>query len=201
MVKAQQARDDTCLGLIEISSIPRGFQSADFMIKEASIQVLICRAVSPAKYLIVFEGDVESVSRSLARGEETAGTFLVGSLMLPQPHPQILMALQEVRQVNDVDAVGVLESTQVAATLAAADAAAKAAEVEIVEIRLAMGLHGNGFFTMTGEISAVEAALEAAASVAKKRGAWHDQTLIPRPDPDFIPHITDPCPPFSPLPH
>lgn len=200
MVEAKQVSNDTCLGLIEISSIPRGLLAADLMIKEASIETLVCRPVSPAKYLIVFEGDVESVSRSLARGKECAGASLAGSLCLPQPHSQMLEAIYKVRQVDDVDAVGAMELTQIAATLEAADAAAKAAEIEILEIRLAMGLHGHGFFTLTGEISSVEAALDAAASVARNRSAWHDQTMIANPDVDFVRHLTDPSSPFSPLP-
>ncbi len=200
MVEAKQVSDDTCLGLMEISSIPRGLLAADLMIKEASIEILVCRPVSPAIYLIVFEGDVESVSRSLTRGQECAGPSLVGMLSLPQPHTQMVEAIYQIRQVDEVDAVGVMELTQIAATLEAADAAAKAAEIEILEIRLAMGLHGHGFFTITGEISSVEAAIEAAAAIGRKRGAWHDQAMIPNPDAVFVQHLTDPRSPFSPLP-
>ena len=200
MVNARKASNDTCLGLVEIASIPAGVQAADDIMKEAPVATLICRPMTPARFLMVFEGDVESVSRSLARGRESAGAFLVGSLFLPQPHPAVLAAIHGVRPVDDVDAVGVLECTQVAATITAADAAAKAASVHVLEIRLAMGLHGHGFFTLSGEVSDVEAALDAAAAVARRDAAWHDQTLIPNPDAELKRHLTDPQPPFSPLP-
>lgn len=200
MVNARKASNDTCLGLVEIASIPAGVQAADAIMKEAPVQTLICRPMTPARFLVVFEGDVESVSRSLGRAREIAGSFLVGSLFLPQPHTDVLAAIHGVREIGEIDAVGVLECTQVAATITAADAAAKAATVHLLEVRLAMGLHGHGFFTLCGEVSDVEAALEAAAASARSDSAWHDQTLIANPDEELKRHLTHPQPPFSPLP-
>ena len=199
-MQARNAGPDACLGAMEIGAVPRGFEVADAMMKVAPITTLICRPMSPARFLLLFEGDVESVMRSLQRGGEVASDLLVGELMLPQPHPQLLEVVRLVRTPDEVDAFASLETTQVTATMAAADRAAKEAEVELMEMRLAMGLHGHGFFTMTGEISAVEAALSAAAAEARHRGALHDQVLIANPDKELKQHMKDPVPPFTSLP-
>ena len=47
-------------------------------------------------------------------------------------------------------------------TVLAADAAAKAADVTLIDLRLAVGIGGKAYFTMTGELDAIEASVEAA---------------------------------------
>jgi microcompartment protein CcmL/EutN len=49
--------------------------------------------------------------------------------------------------------------------LLAADAAAKAAQVRLIELQLARGIGGKGFFTVTGPLGEVEAAVEAAVAI------------------------------------
>ena len=56
----------------------------------------------------------------------------------------------------------------------AADAAAKAAGVASVEMQLARGIGGKAFFTVTGPLAEVEAAVEAAIGVL-------DAALVTRP--------------------
>ncbi len=58
-----------------------------------------------------------------------------------------------------------VETSTVAATLLAADAASKAAAVELFELQLARGIGGKAFFTVTGPLAEVEAAVEAAVAV------------------------------------
>ncbi len=187
------------LGLIEIASIPGGIEAADRLIKEASVEVLIARAADAARFVLLFEGEVEAVHRSLLRAAETAGERVVGRLELAAPHPQLLDGIFELR-APEVDAVGIVETTNLAAILGALDAGLKAAEVELIELRLSMGIEGHGYFSLTGEISSVEAALEAARGAAERIGGFHDLALIPNPDPELVRHLLEPRPPFSPLP-
>ena len=53
--------------------------------------------------------------------------------------------------------------------------------MKLIEIRLAKGLGGKAFFTMTGEIYDVEAAMEAALAIAKSGGNLVRSVVIPRP--------------------
>ena len=64
--------------------------------------------------------------------------------------------------------------------------AAKATPVQLIEIRLANGLGGKGYFVMTGELPDVEDSLEAAAEFVKSKGMLAAREIIPSPHPDLI---------------
>ncbi len=188
---------DRCLGLIEIDSVPSGLACADGLVKEAPVRVLASRPVTPAKYLVVFEGDVESVRRCLARARELAGDRFLGETNLPHPHPQLLDGLKGVVARAEIDAVGILQTFSVSACLQSLDAALKEGEIDLVELRLAMGLGGAAFFSVTGEVSQVTAAMEAGKRVAGS--AVSDAVVISRPDPEFHSFLQEAPSPFSDL--
>ena len=68
--------------------------------------------------------------------------------------------------------------------------AAKAAGIRLIELRLAKGLGGKAFFTMTGEVFEVEAAMDAALRVVGAGGNLVRSVVIPRPHEDLTPKIT-----------
>ncbi len=57
----------------------------------------------------------------------------------------------------------------------------KAAEVKLVEIRLAMALGGKAFCVLTGDVAAVRAALETGKLVIGEKGLLVNWALIPSP--------------------
>jgi len=61
------------------------------------------------------------------------------------------------------------------------DLVAKAADVHLLEIRLARGLGGKGEIFYTGELGAVEAANKAALDSAGRTGGIVSTTVIARP--------------------
>ena len=63
----------------------------------------------------------------------------------------------------------------------AADAGAKAADVEIIEIRCATGLGGKSFLYLTGSVDSVEAAVEAGIDVLEGTGLVLSHVVIPSP--------------------
>ena len=81
-------------------------------------------------------------------------------------------------------ALGILESFTVSSLLEGADAAVKAGNVQLLEIRLAMALGGKAFCTMTGDVAAVQAAVEAGQQVIAESGMLVNAVVIPRPHPD-----------------
>ena len=85
---------------------------------------------------------------------------------------------------EQVGALGIVESFSVASLLEGADAAAKAANVTLLEIRLAMALGGKAYFTMTGDVAAVQSAAHAAKLVIAERGLLVNSVVISRPHPD-----------------
>jgi hypothetical protein len=69
----------------------------------------------------------------------------------------------------------------VAALIEGADAAVKAASVQLLEIRMAMALGGKAFLKLSGEVAAVEAAVEAGAAHVARRGLLVNKVVIPAP--------------------
>jgi len=90
-----------------------------------------------------------------------------------------------VEQVKQTGVVGGGGGFPIHVKLAAkADAAAKAAAVELLEIRLAMALGGKSFCTMTGDVASVQAAVSAGRQVITDAGVFVNAGVISRPHPD-----------------
>lgn len=64
-----------------------------------------------------------------------------------------------------LEAVGVIETRNALSIIYAADIAAKAASIDILEISLGKGIGGKGYFTMTGEVGSVRTAVSAAVKI------------------------------------
>lgn len=150
---------DPALSLIEFSSIAVGIQAADAMVKRAPIDVILAGTVQPGKYLVLIGGLTADVEESLSAGREVGREAILDIVFLPQVHPGVVAALQGGRSPEASDALGVLETTSVAAAIRAADAGIKGAQVELVEVRLADGLGGKGIVLYSGLVADVEIAV------------------------------------------
>lgn len=77
------------------------------------------------------------------------------------------------------NAIGILETKGFAPLVQGADAAVKAANVEMIEWRQV----GSGYvsFVIEGDVAAVRAAIEAGADAASRIGQVVSQLIIPRP--------------------
>ncbi|WP_341473316.1 BMC domain-containing protein [Clostridium estertheticum] len=74
-----------------------------------------------------------------------------------------------------------LEFFSIAASIVAADAAAKAAQVKLIEIRLGMGIGGKSYITLTGDVGSVKAAVEVGANAVAQTGMLLNKEIIPSP--------------------
>jgi len=154
------------LGIVEVSSIARGVVVADAMGKRAPIQILQNRPTSPGKHIVVVSGGVAEVQEAMAAGVAAAGPTLLDHLSLPQAHEQLGPLVAGKRPDGQpIDSVAILETHTISASVRAADAAAKAADVVLLDLRLGQGIGGKGYFTLTGSLDAVEAAVQAARDV------------------------------------
>jgi microcompartment protein CcmL/EutN len=77
----------------------------------------------------------------------------------------------------------------VASSILAADAALKTATVDLIDFRIANGLGGKSFFTITGEVSDVRSAVASGAKNAQERGLLAREVVIPRPHPELVRHL------------
>jgi microcompartment protein CcmL/EutN len=155
------------LALIEFSSIATGMQAGDAMVKKAPIDRIVAGTVHPGKYLVLIGGSVADVEESLKAGREAGAAQVIDFVFLPQVHPAVVDAIaanaiggSTAERAMRGPSLGIVETTTVAAAIHAADAGVKGAEVSLLEVRLADGLHGKGLVLYTGEVHNVEAAVE-----------------------------------------
>ncbi len=174
------------IGLIELSSIARGILVADTMLKTAAIDIVVNRSICPGKYMILVGGDVDAVSASVDAGLALGGHQVVDHFIIPNVHPAVFPAISGVAHVPDIQALGIIESFSIAAIIEAADAAVKAAAVELMEIHLAMAIGGKGWVMFTGDVASVEAAVAAGAAVVERKGLLVEKVVIPRPRKEIV---------------
>jgi microcompartment protein CcmL/EutN len=176
------------LGLVELASVARGVVVADAMTKRALVTLVQAHPVTPGKFVVVVAGGEEEVSQAMTVGLEVASDTLVDRLYLPKADPQLAPAMTggiRVTRAADVAALGIVETFSVASAVLAGDRAVKAAEVRLVQMRLARGLGGKAFFILTGELHQTEAAVEAGRSIIHD-GMLLTTEIIPRPHPDLV---------------
>ena len=83
-------------------------------------------------------------------------------------------------------ALGVIETFTGASAIVAADHAAKTAQVDVFEIRVARGMCGKSYVLLTGSVAAVEAAVEETVELLKDEGTMLDYAVIPSPSKEFV---------------
>lgn len=171
------------IGLIELNSIASGIEVADMMLKTAEVDLIFAGTVCPGKYAALVTGEVAAVENSVQAGLKTGGETVVDHFVLPMVHEAVIPALSGTSRVDKLQALGIIETFSVASAIVAADTAAKAALVELIEIRLGTGIGGKSFVTMTGEVAAVKASVDAGTVSVKEKGMLVYKTVIPSPDP------------------
>lgn len=176
----------TAIGLIEYSSIAKGIGSADAMVKAADVELVLSRTICSGKYMNLVAGDVQAVRQSIADGEIYGAESIIDTFVIPNMHPDVFPAMSGSTQLVKLDALGIIESFSVASLIEAADAAAKAAEVKLIEIRLAMALGGKAFVTLTGAVGAVESAVDAGKEVVSAAGMLVNTVVIPSPSKELL---------------
>lgn len=172
------------IGLIELSSVAAGFAVADTMLKAGEVEILLSRSICSGKYMVLIGGDTADIESAIEAGDIVSGGCLIDSIVVPSLHPDVFTAIGRTQPVEPNGALGIIESFNVASLIRAADAVAKAAHVELLEVRLAMALGGKAFCTMTGDVASVEAAVDAGKAVLMEAGVLVNAVVIPRPHPD-----------------
>jgi microcompartment protein CcmL/EutN len=174
------------IGLIELTSIAAGFQVCDAMLKTADVELVLSRSICSGKYMVMIRGDVAAVQASVTAGLHCGNFSVIDSFVIPNLHEAVFPAISGSNKVETLEALGIVESFSVASLIEGADAAVKTANVELIEIRLAMALGGKAFATLTGDVAAVQSAVDAAASVVGQRGMLVNKVVIPHPRPELL---------------
>ncbi len=174
------------LGLVELSSVASGMQAADIMLKTSEIELVLSRTICSGKYMVMVGGDVAEVQSAVDAAENQLDYSIIDTFVIPNVHPDIFPALSGHSETDELEALGILESFSVASLIEGADAAVKAANVRLIEIRLAMALGGKAFCTLTGEVAAVTSAIESGADLISRKGLLVNKVVIAQPRKELL---------------
>ena len=173
--------------VLEYSSIIKGLAIVDIVTKKAQIKVLWAEPISHGKFILLFEGGVGEVQEAYEAALEMSGESLVEDVFIPQVTSTLGPALggEALSPINEA-AVGMLESTSIAAAVEAADQVLKTAQLALNRFRLGKGIGGKSYFIFSGELEDVQAGLEVGQETLEARGALIGSELIARPNAEFL---------------
>lgn len=178
------------LALIELSSIARGIDTTDRMLKAADVKLVMARTICSGKYMVMVAGELAEVEASVAAGLDCSREATIDHFVIPDVHPAVFPAIGGTAVSMQRGALGVIESFSVAALVEAIDKVAKEANVEMVGCRLAMALGGKAYLTFTGEVEAVRYSMAAGVEVVARRGLLVNEVMIPDPRPELFHTLT-----------
>lgn len=177
---------NAAIGIVETSSIAKGFEVADTILKAANVEIVLNRTICPGKYIVLVGGDVDAVQSSVEAGVRAGAHTVVDHFVIPNVHPALFPAISGVEHLPELKALGVIEAFSIASIIEAADTAIKSAPIQFINIHLAMAIGGKGFVSFTGDVASVEEAAEVAAAVIRKKGLLVEKVVIARPRPEII---------------
>lgn len=168
------------IGMVELSSIARGVETSDYMVKAAQVDLIRSSTVCPGKYIIIVSGDTADVKAAMEEGINSGGEYVVDTLQISNIHEQLIPAISGTVSVERPEAIGIIEFYSIASAIQAADDAVKAAQITLIEIRIGYAIGGKGFVSFTGDVGAVRAAV---AAGIQGRELYVESTVIPNPAP------------------
>jgi microcompartment protein CcmL/EutN len=171
------------IGCVESSSIAMGMHTADAMAKAAEVELVLARTTCPGRYLIVVAGDTGAVNSAVETGRQAGGEMIIDWFVLPNVHGDVIPALNGTTLRTSIDALGVIETCTTASCILAADAAAKAGLVDLLDIRFAAGLAGKAFVVMTGDVASVNSSVRAGVAGVGESGPVLSYVVIASPSP------------------
>ncbi len=171
------------VGLLEYQSIADGYFALDAMVKQAPVEILRAETINPGKFLIIICGDVASVESAMNEAYGAGEDSIYDRAVLRNLDDSVLGCIQQVKEPEDWDALGLIETTSIVSAIEAADTAVKAAGVEIVEINAGNETGGKSLLKLNGPVGDMEYAVETACAVLRGKDRLFRSVVIP------VPHI------------
>lgn len=177
------------IGMIEFKTVSAGITATDRMVKTANVKLIESQCVCPGKYISLVQGDLSAVKAAVSAAETSRPEEFINSFVLGNPDESIFPAIYGSAHVENVSALGILETYDASSIIVAADVAAKTAIVKLIELRIAKGMCGKSYMLITGEIAACQAAIDKAKKEVGEKGMFLDSSVIANPDPQLWENI------------
>lgn len=179
------------VGIIELSSIYKGFQVQDEVLKSANVEKLVARTICSGKYLMIVRGDAANVQIAIDVAKATGEFSVVNVSAIPNLDPRVFPAISggttlDINVGKKVGAILVIETFSVVSAIKAADSAVKEAELDLLRVHIAMAVGGKGFVVMTGDIDALESAARTAVESIKEDGMLAGYAIIKNPHEEVL---------------
>lgn len=171
------------VGAIEFASVAVGYQALDALMKSATTTPHVARPISPGNFLVVFSGSVGDINMAMETARRIGGSQVVDFLTVANIHPALFPAMAEevVLDPERLGALGIVETRTAVSAMVAADAACKAASVELFKLAFNTDLNGKGLLLLNGALSDVQAAVSAGVDAIQDGGFLVASAVIPRP--------------------
>lgn len=173
------------IGLVEVKNVAKGIKVTDEMLKSAGISLIQSGAVCPGKFVTIVGGSLSGIQAAVDRAASIAEDALVDKFVIGRLGDKVFEAMCGTANTAEKKALGIVETFTAASAILAADAAVKAANISLIEVRVARGMGGKCFVTLTGEVSDVKAAVDAGAKIAAKDGVLIGTEVIANPHPEL----------------
>ena len=177
------------VGVVELKTISKGVEACDDALKSAGVKLVSAHPACPGKYEMILTGELTDVQTAVDRVKAKYGMSVIDAVMLGKIEESVVKALLGGMPPEPNGALGIVETFSAASAILAADAAVKAASVEIIELRVSRGMGGKGFVMITGNVADVTAAVEAGSLYAKGEGLFASSTVIPAPHEELWQYI------------
>jgi microcompartment protein CcmL/EutN len=175
---------DPALACVEVTSIARGVLLLDIMVKRAAVRLVHHGRHSNGKYIILISGQVADVEEAHRAALDASSGVILGEVMLPAAHDLLVSALNGNSATPGPDAILLVELLHVWSALEALDTVLKYVDATVVDLHLAAGIGGKGYFVIQGELYDMEAAQEAIAG--RFASEIIEMILIARPHEDML---------------
>ena len=166
------------IGLVEVKNVSKGIVVTDEMLKSAGIVLISSGSVCPGKFVTIVGGELSAIHAAVDRAELIAEDALIDKFVIGNLGDNVFEAICGTADVKEKKAFGIVETFTAASAIQAADAAVKAGDIELIEVRVARGLGGKCFVSMTGDVADVKAGVEAGARLRLNKACLSIQKLL-----------------------
>ncbi len=173
------------IGVVEFRSIAVGINAVDRIVKASDVRIVEAKTICPGKYYIIFAGLVSAVKNSINVVQEESGSFIIDSVVIPNVYPQLFAGLNGTSEVRQPQSIGVIETLTAPSIIWAADAAIKATDIDIVEVRIARALGGKNICVINGVLSDVRESVMTGIAYPEEKGFLVDYEVIAAPHSDL----------------
>ena len=166
------------IGLVEVKNVSKGIVVTDEMLKSAGIVLISSGSVCPGKFVTIVGGELSAIHAAVDRAELIAEDALIDKFVIGNLGDNVFEAICGTADVKEKKAFGIVETFTAASAIQAADAAVKAGDIELIEVRVARGLGGKCFVSRQVMLQTLKQALRQEQELRLNKACLSIQKLL-----------------------